>query len=79
MTALLDSQAKQILEALRNEPKGLTGADMFYRFGALSYTRRIRDIREAGVPVCDTWEEKLDERGKVIKKWKRYFLPEDVK
>ena len=35
---------------------------------------RIWDLRHAGVPVIDEWEYKLDESGKVVKKWKRYLI-----
>ncbi len=35
---------------------------------------RIWDLRNAGVPVLDEWEYKLDESGKVVKKWKTYFI-----
>lgn len=35
---------------------------------------RIYDLRHAGVPVLDEWEYKLDKNGKVVKKWKRYWI-----
>lgn len=70
----IEAQNHQILQALKNEPAGLTGLDMLHRFGALSHTRRVRDLREKGYPVGDVWEYQLDERGKIVKKWKRYFL-----
>jgi hypothetical protein len=35
---------------------------------------RIFDLRHDGVPVLDDWEYELDENGKVVKKWKKYFL-----
>lgn len=37
---------------------------------------RICDLRHDGVPVQDGWDYKLDEHGKVLKKWKRYWLPD---
>lgn len=35
---------------------------------------RIYDLRHDGVPVQDGWEYKLDSNGKVVKKWKRYWI-----
>lgn len=35
---------------------------------------RIWDLKHAGVPVQDDWEYKLDENGKVVKKWKKYWI-----
>ena len=35
---------------------------------------RIYDLRKDGVKVQDDWEYKLDEKGKVVKKWKRYWI-----
>ena len=37
---------------------------------------RICDLRQAGVQISDGWDYKFDEHGKVLKKWKRYFLPD---
>lgn len=74
----IQAQNAAILAALKDEPAGLTGLDMLYRFGVLSHTRRIRDLREQGYPIGDKWEHKTDERGKVVKKWKRYFLPREA-
>lgn len=73
-----ESQNQMLLEALRNEPAGLTGLDMLYRFGILSHTRRIRDLRERGIPIGDIWEYQFNDKGKVVKHWKRYFLPREA-
>lgn len=36
---------------------------------------RIWDIRHLmGIPVKDAWEYKYDDRGKIIKKWKVYWI-----
>ena len=35
---------------------------------------RIWDLKHDGVPVQDEFEYKLDENGKVIKKWKKYWI-----
>lgn len=36
---------------------------------------RIWDLKQSGVPVEDAFEYKLDESGKVVKKWKKYWIP----
>lgn len=35
---------------------------------------RIWDLKHSGVPVQSEFEYKLDESGKVIKKWKKYWI-----
>ena len=37
---------------------------------------RIWDLKHDGVQISDGWDYKLDEHGKVLKKWKRYWLPD---
>jgi len=68
-----NSQNKAILRELKRNPMGMTGMDMINMFGAMSYTRRIRDLREAGEPIDSQWIYKYDEKGKVVKRWKRYY------
>lgn len=68
-----NSQNKAILRELKRNPMGMTGMDMIRMFGAMSYTRRIRDLRESGEPIDSQWIYKLDEKGKVVKRWKRYY------
>lgn len=36
---------------------------------------RIYDLKHDGVPVQSEFEYKLDEKGKVVKKWKKYWIP----
>ncbi len=69
----INSQNRAILETLKKEERGLTGMDMIRRFGAMSYTRRIKDLRDSGNPITGIWEYKLSKEGKVIKKWRRYY------
>lgn len=73
------TQNAMILQALKTEPRGLSGLDMLRRFGVLSHTRRITDLRQKGIPVADFWECQFDENGKTIKRWKRYFLPAEAR
>lgn len=35
---------------------------------------RIWDLRNAGVPVLGEWEYRRDEKGRVVKKWKKYWI-----
>lgn len=35
---------------------------------------RIWELRQEGVPIRDGWVYKRDEKGKVLKKWKKYWL-----
>ena len=35
---------------------------------------RIWDLRNAGVPALDEWEYRRDEKGRVVKKWKKYWI-----
>ncbi len=35
---------------------------------------RIWDLRHDGVPVQDEFEYKFDNNGKVVKKWKKYWI-----
>lgn len=44
------------------------------RFDCTRLGARIYDLRQDGVPVQDGWEYKLDKDGKVVKKWKRYWI-----
>lgn len=36
---------------------------------------RIWDLKHDGVPVQSEFEYRLDEKGKVVKKWKKYWIP----
>jgi len=69
----INSQNKAILAELKRNAHGLTGMDMIRMFGAMSYTRRIKDLRESGEPIESLWIYKHDEKGKVVKRWKRYY------
>lgn len=44
------------------------------RFDCTRLGARIYDLRHDGVPVQDEWEYKLDNKGKVVKKWKKYWI-----
>lgn len=36
---------------------------------------RIYDLKREGVPVASEWEEKRDADGRLVKRWKKYFIP----
>ena len=44
------------------------------RFGCDRLSARIWELRHDGIRVIDGWDGKLDENGKVVKRWKKYFL-----
>ena len=69
-----ESQNNAILAYLKRHPLGMTGLEMFQLYGALSYTRRITDLRQSGHKIDSMWEYQYDDKGKVIKKWKRYYF-----
>lgn len=35
---------------------------------------RVYDLRQSGVPVLDEWDYKYNTKGKVVKKWKKYWI-----
>lgn len=35
---------------------------------------RVYDLKRDGVEIRDEWEYKTDESGKVVKKWKKYWI-----
>ena len=43
-------------------------------FGCSRAAARISDLRHDGVPIQDAYEYKYDENGKVVKKWKKYWI-----
>lgn len=40
---------------------------------------RIWELKQDGVPVLSEFEYKLDENGKVVKKWKKYWIPRGLR
>ena len=73
MTKGEQAQTKQILRFME-EGNVITGRLAFISFGCMRLPARISDLKEAGFKVRDEWEYEYDENGKVVKKWKRYWL-----
>lgn len=67
------SHEKQILDHLRKggEISSLEGTNMF---GCIRTAARIKDIKDAGININERWEYRYDERGKVAKKWKVWWI-----
>lgn len=68
-----DAQTRQILRFME-EGNAITGRLAFISFGCMRLPARIADLKAAGIPVIDEWEYEYDERGKVIRKWKKYWI-----
>lgn len=67
----------QTRKILRHMEAGYSVTDETARdlFKCSRISARIWDIRNLlGIHVQDDWEYKLDERGKVVKKWKKYWI-----
>lgn len=69
-----EGKRQQLLEHLKKHPHGITGLEMVTRFGLLNYKNDIYVLRNRGVNIADVWEEKLDDRGRVVERWKRYYI-----
>jgi hypothetical protein len=68
-----EAKEKMILHYMEagNSITSMEAIEMF------KYTRlpaRICDFKKAGISVQDDWEYDFDERGKVVTKWKRYYI-----
>ena len=44
------------------------------RFGCMRLAARVYDLRRSGVPVKSEMVYKRDKAGKVLRKWKRYYI-----
>ena len=75
MTAT-EAQAKQILHYMESG-NSITDAIARDLFSCSRLGARIWDLRHNGVPVQDEFEYKLDDNGKVVKKWKKYWIAAD--
>lgn len=70
-----ETKRDRLLAYLKTHRDGLTGLEMVTLFGLLNYKNDIYVLRNKGVPIADAWEEKLDDRGRVLERWKRYYIP----
>lgn len=46
--------------------------------GILRLAARIADLKKDGWPIFDRWAYNRDTSGKVLKKWKEYYIPLEV-
>lgn len=67
-------QTAQVLDYMQRNG-GISGMEAFSKLEIERLPARIWDIRnKLGIAIDDMWEYKYDDDGKVIKKWKRYFI-----
>ena len=70
---MIDAQNRQILHHMQ-AGNSITGLQALTLFQCMRLPARVADLRRSGVPVMDTWEYEYDSSGKVLKKWKKYYL-----
>lgn len=71
---MIEAQKRQIY-AFMAEGHAITQRIASRRFNCDRLGARIWELRhEDGVPVQSAFEYKLDENGKVVKKWKKYWI-----
>lgn len=68
-----EAQKRQILNWMQ-AGYAVTQQIAYDRFQCTRLGARIWDLKHDGVPVQDGWEYELDKDGKVVKKWKRYWI-----
>lgn len=68
-----ESQERQ-LRLYMEAGNTITGLEALTMFGCMRLPARVADMKKNGVPVHDDWEYELDENGKVVKKWKKYWI-----
>lgn len=52
----------------------ITGIQAVSLFRCMRLSARVADLKSAGVPVQFDWEYEYDQNGKVVRKWKKYFI-----
>ena len=68
-----EAQKRQILRYMQ-AGNSITDATARELFNCSRVGARIWDLKQDGVPVQDCFEYKLDQKGKVLKKWKKYWI-----
>lgn len=69
-----EKQTAWVLEYIR-EHGSITDVEAYEGYGIRRLSARIWDLRHIhGIEIKDAWEYKYDNRGKVIKKWKVYWI-----
>lgn len=67
------SHEQMILEHLRSGGE-ITSLEGIERFKCIRTAARIKDLKDAGFDIRERWEYRYDERGKVEKKWKVWWI-----
>lgn len=52
----------------------ITDMEALSKFHCRRLASRICDLKASGVPVESKFEYEYDERGKVVRKWKKYWI-----
>lgn len=68
-----EAQKRQILRYML-DGNSITDATARELFNCSRVGARIWDLKQDGVPVQDAFEYRLDHNGKVVKKWKKYWI-----
>lgn len=68
-----EAQKRQILRFMQ-DGNPITDAIARELFNCSRVGARIWDLKHDGVPVKDCFEYKYDQNGKVVKKWKKYWI-----
>lgn len=66
----LTSQILRYMEA----GNAITGLEAMTLFGCMRLPARVADLKQAGIPVQSDWVYEYDINGKVVRKWKKYFI-----
>lgn len=66
------TQRKDLDLYMTVHPDGITTLEAMVNLGIACLPKRISEMIEMGYPIIKTPEYKLDERGKVIKRYIRY-------
>ena len=68
----LKPSARRILDYMTTHGS-ITGRDALVFCGTMDLRARISDLRKAGVPIRDEWEESGNQFGELVR-YKRYWL-----
>ena len=52
----------------------ITGMEAYELYNCMRLPARIADLKKSGVSINSCFDYELDERGKVVKKWKKYWI-----
>lgn len=68
-----DTQCRAILRYM-SETGPITQRIASELFGCDRLASRICDLKQSGVQIASGWDYKIDADGKVVKRWKRYWI-----